>query len=125
MRIIKRVLLLFFVLSVVNVIQKTYAHEMYYSGSSPNWTAIPIKWANLNNGQAYLKINGDNLDSSYTSAYQTASKLWDTYSQKVTIAQTGFGSSNVDIASATKTYWDSRFGISGGRDYCYCWLAKH
>ncbi|MDO3409971.1 zinc-dependent metalloprotease family protein [Saccharibacillus sp. CPCC 101409] len=113
MKIIKKSLILFFSLFVLAFVSKVQAHEMYYTGSSPNWTPIPIKWANLSNGQAYLKINGDNLDASYNSAYQSASILWDTYSQKVIINQTAFSSSNVDMAAATKTYWDNRFGITG------------
>jgi predicted Zn-dependent protease len=99
--------------SVLSIFSTASAHEIYYTGSSPNWTAIPVKWNNLSNGNAYLKINGDNLNSEYSSAYSTASFLWSTYSQKVTISQTSFGSSTVDVASATKTYWDNRFGIIG------------
>lgn len=89
------------------------AHEIYYTGSSTNATAIPIKWNNFSNGKAYLKINGDNLSSEYSSAYSTASFLWSTYSQKVTTSQVSFGASTLDIASTTKAYWDQRFGIVG------------
>ncbi|WP_340021089.1 zinc-dependent metalloprotease family protein [Paenibacillus sp. FSL K6-1096] len=89
------------------------AHEIYYTGPTSNPTAYPIKWDNISNGKAYLKINGDNLSTEYSSAYTTASYLWPTYSQKVTTSQTSFGASTLDIASTTKAYWDQRFGIIG------------
>lgn len=100
-------------ISVATISSTAIAHEMYYTGSSPNWTGIPVKWNNMSNGKAHLKINGDYLSSSYTNAYSTASFLWSAYSQKVTTSDTNFGSSNVDIASTTTTYWDNRFGILG------------
>ncbi|WP_138496533.1 hypothetical protein [Paenibacillus pinistramenti] len=101
------------VISVFSVSPSLSAHEMYYSGSAPNWTAIPIKWNNLSNGKPYLKVNGDYLNSDYTSAFTTAATLWSTYSQKVVIDKVGYGSSNVDVATGTKTYWSDRFGLSG------------
>lgn len=101
------------VISIFSFSPTLSAHEMYYSGSAPNWTAIPVKWSNLTNGKPYLKVNGDRLSSDYTSAYSTAATLWSTYSQKVVIDKVGYGSSNVDIASATKAYWSDRFGVGG------------
>ncbi|MEK3796297.1 zinc-dependent metalloprotease family protein [Paenibacillus sp. FSL R7-0204] len=106
--------LIAFLTSTVPILHSTAsAHEIYYTGSPTNATAYPIKWDNLSNGKANLKINGDNLSTEYTSAYSTASFLWSTYSKKVTTSQASFGASTLDIASATKAYWDQRFGVIG------------
>lgn len=91
------------------------AHEIYYSGSSPNWVAIPLVWDERSSGKAYLKMNGDLLSSDYSSNYITVSNVWPNASSKVTVLRTTFSNSKVDLATASETYWDNRFGSFWGR----------
>ena len=95
------------------------AHEMYYDSSN---NPISLVWHYRSNGDAYLKINGDNLTLSYySSLYNSVYPLWDSSSSDVTIANTSFSNCTVSLASATQTYWKNRFkdnyeGIAGVTD---------
>lgn len=86
------------------------AHEIYYEGTPPNGTPIPLKWGTIESGKAYLKMNGDYLSSDYTNQYESASYMWPSYSQKVKVDRISFSTSTVDLSTPTKTYWDNRFG---------------
>jgi hypothetical protein len=76
--------------------------------------AIPLMWDERSSGKAYLKMNGDLLNSDYLSNYITVSNVWSNASSKVTVSRTTFSNSNVDLATATETYWDNRFGSFWG-----------
>lgn len=88
------------------IVPNVSAHEIFYDGS----TAIPLKWANVTNRVASLKINGDKLDSNYSSQYSTIRYAWSNASARVSISQTDFSSSNVDLGTATKSAWASIVG---------------
>lgn len=93
------------------------AHEIYYEGTPPNGTAIVLKWNKLSSGKAHLEMNGDYLSSSYSGQYATAAIMWPTYSSKVKVDQASFSSSTVDLATATESYWNNRFGYLISRNY--------
>ncbi len=86
------------------------AHEMFYTGSSPNWVAVPLIWDSRSNSKAYLKMNGDYLSSDYSDEFLIVSYAWQTASSKVLVERTSFSDSNIDLSTATKYYWDNRFG---------------
>lgn len=86
------------------------AHEIFYEGTPPNGTPIPLKWATIESGKAYMKMNGDYLNDDYSGQYVTASYMWSTYSQKVKIDRVSFSTSTVDLSTTTTSYWDNRFG---------------
>lgn len=69
------------------------AHEIFYDGS----TGIALKWYNVTNRVAYININGDKLDSNYSSHYSTIRYAWSNASARVSITQSNFSSSNVDL----------------------------
>lgn len=82
------------------------AHEMYYDGS----TGIVLKWHDVTNRTAYLKMNDDLLDSSYSSYYYAVRTAWPNASARVSVTDTVLSYSNVDLATATETYWRGRYG---------------
>lgn len=81
------------------------AHEIFYDGS----TSIGLKWWDVTNRTANLKINGDRLSGNYSSYYSSIRYAWDNASQRVDITQTGFSSSNVDLAVTSEDYWKNRW----------------
>ena len=58
--------LLFSVFIPVNSVS---AHEIYYTGTSPTYTPVPLKWAFVTNRTASLKTNADSLPESLSSHY--------------------------------------------------------
>lgn len=69
-------------------------------------------------------MNGDYLSSDYSSYYVTASNAWPNASSKVSVVRTSFSSSKVDLATATETYWDNRWGYLYAHNYlgvCDMW----
>lgn len=87
------------------------AHEIFYDGSSPNWNPIPLEWNEKVSGKAHLKMNGDYLSVDYSTHYATVSSEWPAASSKVSVTDTTFSTSKVDLATPTAAYWDGRFGI--------------
>ena len=82
------------------------AHEIFYDGS----TGIALKWYNVTNRVAYININGDKLDSNYSSHYSTIRYAWSNASARVSITQSNFSSSNVDLGTATSSAWSEIVG---------------
>ena len=82
------------------------AHEIFYDGS----TGIALKWYNVTNRVAYININGDKLDSIYSSHYSTIRYAWSNASARVSITQSNFSSSNVDLGTATSSAWSEIVG---------------
>ena len=74
------------------------AHEIFYDGS----TGIALKW--------YRNINVDKLDSNYSSHYSTIRYAWSNASARVSITQSNFSSSNVDLGTATSSAWSEIVG---------------
>ncbi len=110
------VLVLFSCLSLLHL-KSTEAHEIFYEGTAPNGTGIVLKWNKLSSSKAHLEVNGDYLSSSYANQYVSASIMWQTYSPKVVVDRVSFSSSTVDLATATQTYWDNRFGYLISKNY--------
>lgn len=82
------------------------AHEMYYDGNTP----IVLKWNDVTNRTAKLKMNGDKLHGGYVSLYTSIRSVWPNASSRVSVTQTSFSSSNVDLATATEAAWEDRWG---------------
>lgn len=98
-------LILTCLISSVNI----FAHEIYYNGS----TGINLKRSEVNNRVAYLRINGDYLDSGYYSHYNVVLNAWPNASARVSASNSDFYSSNVDLTTASESYWEDRFGVMG------------
>lgn len=84
------------------------AHEMFYNS---NGSAIVLKWANLQNGVPYLKINGDYLNSSYSGYFSGIVQAWPNATTMVVATQSSFSSATVDMLTPTESHWDSRYGL--------------
>ena len=56
-----------------------FAHEIFYDGT----TGVPLKWNDVTNRTAKLKINGDLLDSNYSSHYSVIRVAWPNASARV------------------------------------------
>ena len=82
------------------------AHEIFYNGS----TGIVLKWNDVTSRTANLKINGDHLDGGYTSYYSSIKRAWPNASSRVSVQEASFSSSNIDLATASETAWDNRWG---------------
>ncbi len=83
-----------------------FAHEMFYDGT----TGVPLKWNDVVNRTARLKTNDDLLDSNYSSHYSVIRAAWPNASARVSVTDTDFSSSNVDLSTATSDYWSNRWG---------------
>ncbi len=86
-----------------------FAHEIYYNGS----VGINLKRSEVNNRVAYLRINGDYLDSGYYSHYNVVLNAWPNASARVSVSNSDFYSSNVDLTTASESYWENRFTTNG------------
>lgn len=82
------------------------AHEMWYNGTTP----IVLKWSDVTNRTAKLKMNADNLHGGYVSLYSSIKTAWPNASARVSITASDFSSSNVDLATATEAEWKRRWG---------------
>ena len=78
-----------------------FAHEMYHNNGIP----IAIRWNDVTNRVAKLRINGSNLRSGHSQYYATVRSIWNK-SPRASVVHTSFSSSNVDLATATTSYWD-------------------
>jgi predicted Zn-dependent protease len=107
----KKLIVTFLLLLMISMLSSVdvFAHEIFYEGTSPNWQAIPIVWDERVSGKVHLKMNGDYLNSDYSSYYIEVSNAWPNASTKVSVARTNFGTSKVDLATASKSYWDNRW----------------
>lgn len=109
----KKMLLSFLFVMVTCVFSvRVYAHEIFYEGSSPNFTPIPVKWSVMlgSGSTAYLKVNADYLSSAYSTHYVNATNAWPSATTKVAVARVSFSDSNVDILTPITQWWDNRFG---------------
>lgn len=84
-----------------------FAHEIFYDGS----TAVPLRWNDVTNRTAKLKLNDDLLDSNYSSHYSVIRGAWPNASTRVSAVDSDFSISNVDLATASSDYWSDRWGI--------------
>lgn len=95
------------------------AHEMYYSGSFPEYTPIPLVWNERSSGKALLKIDVKLLTTFYAKEYNPAAASWQNYTNSVKIQFTTFENSTVSMATATTAYWQNIFnGSHLYRGYC-------
>lgn len=85
---------------------EVHAHEIFYDGT----VGISLKWHDVSNRTAHLKINGDMLDSSYSSHFTAVRKAWPNASARVKVTVETFSNSNVDLCTATSSYWSDRYG---------------
>jgi len=95
------------VMLIVNCNWHVMAHEMYYTSAG---IGINLKRSDLSDGAAYLKINGSYLSGTYTSYYATAINAWSNASDRVRTVNVSFSNSNVDIATASESYWINKYG---------------
>lgn len=93
----------------------SYAHEIYYDGYGPGYDKIPLKWFDVTNRKANLKINGDRLDSNYLPQYTIAKNAWPNASSRVGVAEASFSTSNVDLGTSTVVAWEDMWGYWGAR----------
>ena len=98
-----------FIIAPVHIVE---AHEIYYDGTYPDYVGINLKWSEIYNGIAYLRINGNYLDNSYSSQYNNIIYSWSDSSSKVYTVQENFLYSKIDLATASQIYWDNQFGIN-------------
>ena len=96
--------LLFLSVFVVNVTTAS-AHEMYYDNGTP----IVLKWNFVTNRVANLKMCNYGLTGDYSSNYSVARAAWPNASDRVSVTETAFSSSNVDLVTASMDYWYNRF----------------
>lgn len=97
--------------------QSVKAHEIYYDGNTP----IVLKWANLSNGKAYMKMNGDKLKYPFSNYYSVAKSAWPNASARVQVVQSAFNSSTIDLVSPTQEAWKIIVGEDNYADaqgYC-------
>ena len=99
--------LLFSVFIPVNSVS---AHEIYYPGTSPNYTPVPLKWAFVTNRTANIKINADKLTGSLASHYTYARNAWPRYSSRVSVTHTSLSNSNIDLGTASTATWTALWG---------------
>lgn len=90
-----------------------FAHEMYYINNTP----IVVRWNDVTNRVAKLKINGDNLKSDHFRYYAEVRSIWNR-SPRVSAIHSNFSTSNVDLATASTTHWDKTEGQYDGK-YVY------
>lgn len=69
------------------------AHEMYYDNGVP----IVMKWNFVTNRVANLKMCNYNLTGKYLTNYPIARAAWPNASARVSVTETAFSSSNVDL----------------------------
>lgn len=98
----------------------TSAHEMYYTGSAPNYVPISLVWDARSSGKAYLKVDGHLLNSFYDDYYETAVEAWPDASTCVKTTFTSFNESNLDLVTATEDYWNTKFEPIADWVYGYC-----
>lgn len=96
------------------------AHEIYYTGSFPNYTGISLVWNERSAGKAYLKADGHLLNSFYSGYYKTAANAWPNASSCVKVTFTDFDHSNLNLATGTTNFWKSMFGNLVNNVYGYC-----
>lgn len=87
-----------------------YAHEMYYNGSTP----IVLRWDHVSGSTLNVLMSDDLLDAPFTSHYSIARNAWPNAlanaSTKVTVTDSSFSNSNLDLATASEDYWQERWG---------------
>ena len=92
------------------------AHEIYYEGSTP----IPLKWYDVSNRTAKLKINGDLLHSDCYAHYSAIRTAWPNASSRVSVTAVEFSRANVALATPTMDYWNSRWVGRADEIYGVC-----
>lgn len=92
-------------------IKNVYAHEIFYDGN----VGVPLKWHDATDGVAHLKMNGEMLSENYSAYYTVVRRAWPnafpTLPTHVSVSDETFSNSNVDLCTATTTYWTERYGI--------------
>lgn len=82
-----------------------FAHDIYYNGNIP----VTLRWNFISsNGIIQIKINGNNLDSKDSKHYSTIKSEWNKHS-KISVVETSFANSNLDLAYLPEDEWDKRF----------------
>lgn len=105
--IISYILLLCLVLSVCVInVTTAYAHEMYYNNGVP----VVMKWNFVTNRVANLKMCNYGLVDEYDDNYEDARAAWPNASARVSITETAFSSSNVDLVTASEDFWYRELG---------------
>lgn len=93
-----------------------FAHELYYV----NGVGLNIRWYDVTNRVAHLKINGNYLNDYYTQYYSSIRSAWPNHSARVSVTETAFGASNVDLATATEQAWINRYEDSYMNVWGHC-----
>lgn len=96
--------------SICIPVNNVSAHEIYYAGTSPNYTPVPLKWAFVTNRTASLKSIADSLPESLSSHYTYVRNVWPRYSSKVSVTHTSFSNSNMDLGTASVVTWTALWG---------------
>lgn len=82
-----------------------FAHELFYDGS----TTIAMRWNDVSNRVARLKVNSNSLDSNYLPCYADVKSAWN-QSPRVTLTDTTIANSNVDMATYREKEWNEFVG---------------
>ena len=53
-------------------INNVHAHEIFYDGN----VGVPLKWHDVTNGVAHLKMNGEMLEGNYSTYYTVVRRAW-------------------------------------------------
>lgn len=94
--------------SVSFLLPSSSAHEIFYDNVHPNGYPVPLKWGEIVSNRAYLRINGDGLDSFYDDYYDDACDAcdaWHLAENKVYVNQVSSGSEDLYMYKATTTTW--------------------
>lgn len=89
------------------------AHEKFYTGTSPNWVGINLKWKwwNSTNTKVELKCSDDYLGSIWSPQYSTALGRWNTELPNLLyIHDNSYSTSNVDMVMPTVSWWENELG---------------
>ena len=113
--------LLFSVFIPVNSVS---AHEIYYTGTSPNYTPVTLKWAFVTNRTASLKTNADSLPESLSSHYTYVRNVWPRYSSRVSVTHTSSSNSNIDFSIPSVSWWNEVFPNFPKYAYRYCMVIS-
>ena len=87
----------------------TAAHEIFYYGI--NDVPVKLKWYNVVNGVAKIKISDDYLSSTYKSHYTTVLNAWENASSHVDFTDVTYMNAEIDLTTPAANMWEQKFGI--------------
>ena len=115
------------ILSVLLILTLTVgisAHEMFYLDYGTYYVPIELKWVNMLNGKAYLKVNSDGLSNApvwgnnytiYVEQYANTKYVWNNCASSVTVTSTSANNATVIYTTPSETEW--RWLVGEGEEY--------